>query len=54
MLDVNIKKVEYDSNHIFLRANSKGKPEYIKQNLNKTIYKAIQVGDKIYIPNKNN
>ena len=53
MLDVNIKKVEYDSNHIFLRANSKGKPEYREETINNISYKAIKVADKIYIPNSN-
>lgn len=53
MLDVNIKKVEYDSNHIFLRANSQGKPEYREETINNISYKAIKVADKIYIPNSN-
>ncbi len=52
MLDVNIKKVKYDNNHIFLRANSKGKPEYKEETINNIAYKAIKVADKIYIPNK--
>lgn len=52
MLDVNIKKVKYDSNHIFLRANSKGKPEYVEETIDSITYKAIKVADKIYIPNK--
>lgn len=54
MLDVNIEKVEPDTEHIFLRASKFGKPENIDYKLNDKIYKALQVGDKIYIPNKNN
>lgn len=52
VLDINIDKVQEDNEHIFLRATAEGKPEYIDQNVNGTIYKAIKVADKIYIPNK--
>ena len=51
MLNVNLDIVQKDNNHIFLRASSDGKPEYIDQNINGTVYKAIKVADKIYIPN---
>jgi len=54
VLDINIDKVQEDNEHIFLRANCDGKPEYIDQNVNGTIYKAIKVADKIYIPNIEN
>ena len=54
MLDVNIEKVENDKEHIFLRATADGKPEYINQNINGIIYKAIKVANKIYIPDITN
>lgn len=52
VIDTNIKKAEIDNEHIILRAIADGKPEYIEQNINSTIYKSIKVADKIYIPNK--
>ncbi len=51
-LDVNITKAEEDKEHFILRANADGKPENITYELNGVIYKAIKVGDKIYIPDK--
>ena len=51
VIDININQVEEDKEHIFLRATAEGKPEYIDQNVNGTIYKAIKIADKIYIPN---
>lgn len=53
-LDVNIPKAQIDTEHFILRANAKGKPEYITQEIDGTKYKAIKVADKIYIPNKAN
>ncbi|MBR4270632.1 MAG: hypothetical protein IKQ31_03035 [Clostridia bacterium] len=52
LLDVNITPAEEDNEHFILRAIADGKPEYINQVINGTTYKAIKVGDKIYIPNK--
>ena len=52
MLDVNIDRVDADKEHIFLRANANGKPNKIDYNLEGKTYKALQIGDKIYIPNK--
>ena len=54
VIDINIDKVQYDTEHIFLRANADGKPEEIKQIINGITYKAIKVSDKIYIPNIEN
>ena len=54
VLDVNIEKVEEDNEHIFLRANTDGKPEETTQTINGITYKAIKVADKIYIPNIEN
>ena len=50
MLDVNITKVEEDKEHIFLQASAYGKPTTLEQTINGVTYKAIKVGDKIYIP----
>lgn len=52
-IDVNIGVAEYDANHIVLRATAKGMPEYTTYALDGTTYKAIKVGDKIYVPDKN-
>ena len=52
VIDINIKPAEIDNENIILRACADGKPEYIEQEYNGILYKAIKVGDKIYIPNK--
>ena len=52
IIDINIKKAEEDKEHIILRANAPGKPEYISQTINGKTYQAIKVADKIYVPNK--
>lgn len=52
-IDINIQPTEEDKEHILLRANDKGKPKEIKQTINGKTYRAIQVADKIYIPDKN-
>lgn len=51
-IDINITPTEMDTNHIFLRANAKGKANYIEQEIDGVKYKAVQVADKIYIPDK--
>lgn len=50
--DVNIGKVDYDKDHLFLRATTKGKPEYINHTIDGEIFKAVKVGEKIYIYEK--
>ena len=52
IIDINIKPSQEDKEHIILRANADGKPEYINQTIDGITYKAVKVGDKIYIPNK--
>ena len=52
IIDINIKPSLEDKEHIILRANADGKPEYINQTIDGITYKAVKVGDKIYIPNK--
>lgn len=51
-LDVNIAKAQEDKEHFILRANAKGSPENVTQELNGIKYQAIKVADKIYIPNR--
>ena len=52
IIDINIKPSLEDKEHIILRANADGKPEYINQTIDGITYKAVKVGNKIYIPNK--
>ena len=52
IIDINIEPAEEDNNHIFLRATADGKPKYIEQTIDGVTCKAVQVADKIYIPNK--
>ena len=54
MIDINIAKVEHNTDRMFLRANSDGKPKETTQSINGITYKAIKVADKIYIPNIEN
>lgn len=53
IIDINIQPAEEDNENFILRATADGKPEYIEQEYNGVLYKAIKVGDKVYIPNKN-
>ncbi len=46
-IDGNIGLVDYDANHITLRATN------ITYERDGITYKAIKVGDKIYVPDKN-
>lgn len=50
-LDDNIERLteEYPDKFV-LRAYVEGKPEYLTQTIGGTSYKAVKVGDKIYIP----
>ena len=51
-LDGNISRLTEETDKYVLRANAKGKPEYINKTIDGITYKAIQVGDKYYIPQK--
>ena len=51
-IDVNIDKTEQDEKHILSRAHHNGKPAKIACEQDGITYNAIQVGEKIYIPNK--
>ena len=51
-IDVNINKLaEEEPDKFILRAHADGKPEYLQQNVGGVTYKAVKVGEKIYIPN---
>ena len=52
VIDINIEPAEIDNENIILRACADEKPEYIEQEYNGILYKAIRVADKVYIPNK--
>ena len=52
IIDVNIEPVEKDNKHIFLMATMHGKPKRITQTIDGETYNAIQVADKIYVPDK--
>ena len=52
MIDVNIGFADEDSNKILLRAVAHGKPKYFDHVIDGQKYKAVQVKDKIYIPEK--
>ena len=51
-LDGNINKVEYDKEHIFCRAYHTGEPVNTTFGHNGLTYRALRVGDKIYIPDR--
>ena len=51
-IDVNIDKLtEEEPDKFILRAHADGKTEYLEKTIGGTTYKAVKVGDKIYIPN---
>ena len=51
-VSINIDKLtEEKPDKFILRAHADGKPEYLQQNVGGVTYKAVKVGDKIYIPN---
>lgn len=52
MLDVNIDKLIEETDNYVLRAMVDGKPKYIAQEINGVSYKAVKVGVKIYVPDK--
>lgn len=52
IIDININQVEEDKEHIILRANADGKPEYVNHTIDGITYRAIKVADKLYIVNK--
>ena len=51
-LDGNISKLDKPSDKMVLRATANGEPIRTTYNFNGRNYRAVQVGDKIYIPDK--
>ena len=51
-LDVNIEKVYDEPKQMILRATAKGKPQTVTYTLNGVTYKALRVGEKLYIPDR--
>lgn len=51
-LDGNIQPADFNAQKLILRANAKGKPQYITQRIDGTTYKAVSVAGKIYIPDR--
>ena len=51
-LDGNMKRVEYDKEHILIRATKHGQPEFVPYEIDGIKYNAVKVDESIYIPNK--
>ena len=51
IIDLNIEPAQEDKDHFLLRATADGKPEYVDYKINDVTYKAVKVGDKMYIVN---
>ncbi|MCL2061184.1 MAG: hypothetical protein FWH03_00970 [Firmicutes bacterium] len=51
-LDGNITKTKPCPDNLILRANQTGKPEYTTYEHNGTVYHAVKVENKIYIPDR--
>ena len=51
-LDGNIPKRSCDKESIYIRAEHDGRPQDTTLAINGVTYKALKVGDKIYIPDK--
>ena len=50
-IDVNINKLTEEPDKFILRAYTDGTPEHLEKTIDGTTYKAVKVGEKIYIPN---
>ena len=51
-LDGNIPRAPENAQKLLLRANAKGKPEYVTQAINGVTHTAVKVADKFYVPDK--
>lgn len=52
VIDINIEQAKENNEHLLLRANADGKPDYVNHTINGITYNAIKVADKLYIVNK--
>lgn len=51
-LDGNIPRAPENAEKLLLRANAKGKPEYVTQTIDGVTYKTVKVADKFYVPDR--
>ena len=51
-LDGNIPRAPENAEKLLLRANAKGKPEYMTQTIDGVTYKAVKVADKFYVSDR--
>ena len=51
-LDGDLPRIQADSEHIILRACANGHPQALSYEINGKTYRAVQVRNKIYIPDK--
>ena len=51
-LDGNIERIDRNGDKLILRATAEGKPEYISQTIDGVTYKAVKVGDMVYVPDR--
>ncbi len=50
--DGNLSRIVENTEKIVLRANAKGKPEYVTQTVDGVTYTAVKVADKVYVPDR--
>ncbi len=51
-LDGDIPHAQQNAEKLLLRANAKGKPEYVTQVIGGVTYTAVKVADKFYVPDR--
>ena len=51
-LDGNIERIDRNDDKLILRATAEGKPEYTTRTIDGVKYKAVKVGDMIYVPDR--
>lgn len=50
LIDINIDRIAYDKDHIYLRDCQTGKPTYLEDTINGQKRKVVQVNDLMYVP----
>ena len=51
-LNGNIPRAPENTEKLLLRANAKGKPEYVTQAIDGVTYTVVKVADKFYVPDR--